>query len=222
MTENNMEDREGVIKYRLDHRFGPLPDSIDIRPINAWRTLLFRLGLIGQHPDKYHGLGYGNMSERLTLADNRGFLITGTQTGDLPILNPAHFAIVKSASAKQNRIQSSGPSQPSSEALTHASVYELMPKARAVIHVHCPEIWRNTLALQLPHTAAEIAYGTLDMAESVVQLFHSGQLDEQPIFSMLGHEDGIVVFSDSLATAAQILLMHLADALAIEQTGLAG
>lgn len=111
---------------------------------------------------------------------------------------------------------------PSSEALTHASVYSFMPNAQAVIHVHCPEIWRNTLELQLAYTGADIPYGTLEMAETVEQLFHSGQLNDQPIFSMLGHEDGIVAFADSLTAAAQIILTQLAKALIIEQSQHAG
>lgn len=221
MTDNSMGDREGVIKYSLDHHQTPLPASIDIRPINAWRSLLFRLGVIGQHPDKYHGLGYGNISERLG-TDTHSFLITGTQTGHLATLQREDFAIVESASAKHNSICSRGPSMPSSEALTHASVYSLRPSAKAVIHVHCPEIWHNTVALQLPHTGAEIPYGTLEMAETVEQLFHSGQLNNQPIFSMLGHEGGIVAFADSLSSATQIILLQLAKALTIEQSKHAG
>lgn len=221
MTENSMGDREGVIKYSLDYHQTPLPASIDIHPINAWRSLLFRLGLVGQHPDKYHGLGYGNISERLT-TNTHSFLITGTQTGHLATLNRNHFAMVESASAKHNSICSSGPCMPSSEALTHASVYSLLPSAQTVIHVHCPEIWRNTLALELPHTGAEIPYGTLEMAETVEQLFHSGQLNNRPIFSMLGHEDGIVAFADSFSSATQIILLQLAKALTIEQCKHAG
>jgi hypothetical protein len=35
---------------------------------------------------------------------------------------------------------------------------------------------------------------------------------------MLGHEDGIVAFGESLASAAMTLMTQLAKALAIEQT----
>jgi hypothetical protein len=62
----------------------------------------------------------------------------------------------------------------------------------------------------------------VEMAEAVAQLFSSGQLKPLPLFSMLGHEDGIVAFGDSLPTAATILITHLAKALAIEQTAFAG
>lgn len=219
--ENNLSEREGVIKYRLEHKQNPLSPAIDIGPINGWRSLFFRLGIIGQKPEKYHGLGYGNISQRLAPGQN-SFLISGTQTGHLAYLAPEHFAIVETASAKHNTIRSSGPSRPSSEALTHAGIYELAPSAQAVIHVHCPEIWRHTRPLGLPYTAADIAYGSIEMAEAVERLFGSGQLGRFPIFSMLGHEDGIVAFGDSLADAAQILLAQLAHALAIEQSPNAG
>lgn len=211
-----MSDLEGVIKYRLEHRQNELSPSIDIGPINGWRSLFFRLGIIGQTPDKYHGLGYGNISQRLAPGQN-SFLISGTQTGHLACLEREHFAIVDAASAKLNTIRSHGPSQPSSEALTHGSIYGLAPEAQAVIHVHCPEIWRYTRLLNLPCTQADIAYGSQEMTEAVEHLFSSGQLKNLPIFSMLGHEDGIVAFGESLAGAAQILLIQLAAALAVEQ-----
>lgn len=219
--KNNMNEQEGVIKYRLDHRHSCLPSAIDVSQINGWRGLLFRLGLIGQNPARYQGLGYGNLSQRL-VPGKPGFIISGTQTGHLARLTSEHFAIVNAASVKDNTLHSSGPSRPSSEALTHASVYQLAPKAQAVIHVHCPEIWRNTERLRLPYTGTEVAYGSIEMTEAVECLFASGRLANTPIFSMLGHEDGIVAFGDSLPAAAQTLLIQLANALAIEQSLVAG
>lgn len=212
-----MNEREGVIKYRLEHHPCDLANETGIREINAWRGLLFKLGLIGQSPEKYQGLGYGNISQRL-MPGEQAFLITGTQTGHLKQLEPAHFAVVETASPPDNTIISSGPCEPSSEALTHASVYLHEPDAQAVIHVHCPEIWRNSLALCLPHTRADIAYGSVEMALAVKKLFASGKLKDTPIFCMLGHEDGVVAFGASLREAAVTLLTLLASALAIEQS----
>lgn len=216
-----MNEREGVIKYRLEHRDCDLPSEIDISEINGWRSLLFRLKLIGQIPEKYNGLGYGNISQRLQ-PDSSRFLISGTQTGHIENLQSKHFAIVESASPIHNTIRSSGPSKPSSEALTHASIYLHEPNVKAVIHIHCPELWHNTESLRLPHTRADIAYGSVEMAEAVEQLFISGQLKQLPLFSMLGHEDGIVAFGESLTNASIPLITQLAQALAIEQTTHAG
>lgn len=219
---NLNSELEGVIKYHLDHRLGELPHSVDISRINAWRSVLFKLKLIGQSTEKYNGLGYGNISERLRGRGAPGFLISGTQTGHLPQLAPQHFAMVEAASPKHNSIISSGPSQPSSEALTHASVYLHDKRAEAVIHVHSPELWHNTKMLGLPYIPANIAYGSVEMAEAVAYLFASGQLNKLPLFSMLGHEDGVVAFGESITSAAMTLITQFAKALTIEQMPSAG
>lgn len=211
-----MAEQEGVIKYQLRHDDCALPATIDTAQLNAWRSLLYKLELIGQRADKYGGLGYGNISRRLN-AGEQAFLITGTQTGQLPNLLAQHFAVVVAAEPLLNQLQSQGPSRPSSEALTHASVYRHQPAANAVIHVHSPVLWRHTKTLELPSIAEEIAYGTVAMANAVETLLKSGQLDRLSLFSMLGHEDGIVCFGRHLDEAATILLTQLARAIAIEQ-----
>jgi len=210
-----MNEQEGVIKYRLEHHYCALDITTVIGSVNAWRTILFKLKLIGQSPARYGGLGYGNISQRLR-PDEMRFLVSGTQTGHLDHLKPEQFAIVDWASPIDNIIHSNGPCKPSSEALTHASVYLNSPSTQAVIHVHCPEIWRNTDKLQLPHTVADIAYGTAEMAKAVEDLVASDQLKTVPLFSMLGHEDGIVAFGETLENAAITLLTQFANAIAIE------
>ncbi|MBS3963971.1 MAG: class II aldolase/adducin family protein [Methylomonas sp.] len=210
-----MSDSEGVIKYRLTHRTEATDAALDIVEIDAWRALFHRLGLIGQTADRYDGLGFGNISMRL-LGSQGLFLITGSQTGHLPRLSRSDFTQVLAASPAANYLESQGPCQPSSEALTHAAVYLQAPTANAVIHVHSPEIWRNTLGLGLPHTSGAIAYGTVTMASAVQGLFKAGDIGETGVFSMLGHEDGIVAIGPSLADAGLCLLKTLAAALAIE------
>lgn len=210
-----MEEREGVIKYRLEHQQQALSAEFDLNELNAWRTVFYRLKLIGMIPEKYQGLGFGNISRRLVPAGGQ-FLISGTQTGHLAELGKQDYVLIQSASPQQNSIQSCGLRKPSSEALTHAGVYQQSPAIQAVIHVHSPELWRNTLAMHLPHTGADIPYGTPEMAAAVAELFSSGQLNDLQIFSMLGHEDGIIAYGNSLAEAAALLIAHFAKALTIE------
>lgn len=213
-----MSEREGVIKYHLYHQPIDLPDSIDIAELNAWRTLFYQLQLIGQLPEKYHGLGFGNISRRLVPGSEQ-FVISGTQTGHLPSLKSQHYALIQAASTQHNSIQSIGLCAPSSEALTHACVYQQDPAIEAVIHVHSPELWHQTLALRLPHTEADIPYGTPEMAQAVRNLFASGQLDYLHLFSMLGHEDGVVAFGSSLTAAATLLIAQLVKAQTVERAG---
>lgn len=211
-----MKELEGVIKYRLSHTQQPIDPALSLTGINAWRTVLFRLGLIGQRADKYDNLGFGNISQRLEPGSGQ-FIISGTQTGHIEHLRPEHYCLVTEAEPEKNRIQSLGLRQPSSESLTHASVYAQNPAIQAVIHVHSPEIWRHTKALNLPHIPADIPYGTVETAMAVEHLFQSGGLRQTSLFTMLGHEDGVVSFGGTLQEAALELIKHLSLALAIEQ-----
>jgi L-ribulose-5-phosphate 4-epimerase len=212
-----MSEMEGVIKYHLNHQHKPLPANINLNPLNAWRSVLYRLQLIGQNPAKYDGLGYGNISQRLAL-NSSAFVISGTQTGHLAKLSLNDYALIDSASVEQNQINSSGLTAPSSEALTHVGVYQQEASPQAVIHVHSPEIWRQTLALNLPHTKAEIAYGSTEMAQAVKALLNSEQVRQLPLFTMLGHEDGVVAWGATLEQAAAVLIQQLANAIALEQS----
>ena len=85
-----MDNREGVIKFNLDFRAGPAPAQHEVAELNRWRQRLYALGLVGQDPARYEGLGFGNVSVRCP----GGFLVSGTQTGGLETLGPQHYARV--------------------------------------------------------------------------------------------------------------------------------
>jgi len=211
-----MNTQDGVIKYQLHHTQKNVADKFSLAEINAWRTVVFRLGLIGRIPGKYGDCGFGNISQRLA-ADSDQFIISGTQTGHLESLNIDQYCLIVKAEPKENRIHSCGLCQPSSESMTHASIYAQASEIQAIIHVHSPEIWHNTTALHLPHTAADIPYGTVAMANAVEQLFQSGRLKQSALFSMLGHEDGVMAFGRNMEAAAWVLIKYLALAISIEQ-----
>ncbi len=204
-----MSEQEGVIKYQCQHTQQTLSLSPLSTEINAWRSIFCQLQMMGQDQNRYDGYGFGNISRR----DNtKGFVITGTQTGHLAYLKPEHYALVTSVCLANNQIHSQGQCKPSSEALTHASVYTQNKTIQAVVHVHCPEIWRHTHTLKLAHTAKNIAYGTPEMANAVMDLVQQNQ----GIFTMLGHKDGVITFGETLAHASEILIRQFANALKIE------
>ena len=211
-----MKDQEGVIKYQLKHTQQPIIEKISLSEINVWRTIIFRLGLIGQDPERYGNLGFGNISQRLNPQSSQ-FVISGSQTGHIEHLSPEHYCLVVKADPQKNWIQSCGLNKPSSESLTHASIYAQDSNINAVIHVHSPEIWNNTAALNLPHISAGIPYGTVEMAIAVEQLFQSGDLQRTSLFTMLGHEDGVVSFGINMQEAAWELIKCLSLAIGILQ-----
>ncbi len=211
-----MKEQEGVIKYQLEHTQKPMNETFSFNEISAWRTVIFRLGLIGQDPDRYNNLGFGNISQRLNLQSSQ-FIISGSQTGHIEQLSPEHYCLVVKADPKKNRIQSCGLHKPSSESLTHASIYAQDSAIQAVIHVHSPEIWNNTTAINLPHISADIPYGTVDMAIAVEQLFQSNHLQKNSLFTMLGHKDGVVAFGDNMQEAVWTLIKYLSLSISMEQ-----
>lgn len=206
-------EAEGVIKYRLRHRASPPLPWETIAELDGWRGILHRIGLIGQDPGRYGGVGFGNVSRRL--GDGR-FLITGSQTGHLATLGAQHYVTVERCDIAANTIQSHGPLPPSSEAMTHAACYAASPAIGWVMHVHCPELWRNASRLDLPVTPPEIGYGTPEMAEAVARL--AGHHPLPLLVAMGGHEDGIIACGATAAETGCVLIRALADAQSPSQT----
>lgn len=209
---------EGVIKFALDFTPAPpLPAEV-LRELDAWRTLLVRLGVLGQDPARYDGFGFGNVSRRLPPYDapptHRPFVITASQTGHLPTLAPRHYTLVRRCLPAENRVEAEGPLAPSSECLTHGTLYDLDAALRFVMHGHAPTLWRQAAALGLPATHPGVPYGSPEMAAEVERLFRETDAPARRLFVMAGHEDGFVVFGQTAAEAGAALVTALAEALA--------
>lgn len=206
---------EGITKFDLAFTpSAPLPAG-RLRAAIVWRNILWRLGLVGQDPTRYGGVGYGNVSQRLGKAREPCFAITGTQTGALPGIGADHFGIVTACDLRTNRVHAEGPIAPSSESLTHAMLYRIDASVRYVFHVHSPEIWRARTALKLPATATAIPYGTAAMGAEVRRLKCSGAFVRRRIVVMTGHEDGVIAFGRSADQAGTVLLRTLVKAMSI-------
>ena len=207
---------EGVIKFDLKFTPEPPLPPEDLREINAWRRILHLLGLTGQDPERYDGLGYGNISRLLEPFDapapRRMFVISGTQTGGLRDLNEEHYALVTECEPERNRVVAEGPIRPSSEALTHGALYQADSSLRFIMHVHSPEIWRRARELGVPLTDEKAAYGTPDMAAEVRRVLGEPSVRDGRIFAMGGHEDGLVAFGRTAEEAGTVLVNLLARA----------
>jgi hypothetical protein len=208
-----LTEEEGAIKFDLQFNAAE-PVSMEILyELNKWRSILWKHKLIGQDPGRYEGYGFGNVSQRIAPFDaecgKRAFVISGTQTGELEELDNNHYAIVTAWDTAHNQVIASGPVKPSSESLTHAMIYNLDNELRAVLHVHSPDIWKTAADHGIPVTDASIEYGTPEMALEVHRLFTETNVRQSRIFSMGGHEDGIVSFGHNVEQAGQALLQAL-------------
>ncbi|MBI5591889.1 MAG: class II aldolase/adducin family protein [Deltaproteobacteria bacterium] len=206
--------REGVVQFNLTFLpADPLPEAM-LRSLNAWRQILHRIGLIGQEPHRYGGLGFGNVSIRLESGNPDSFIISGTQTGSMDRLFPEHYALVKTFDPATNSVVAEGVVRPSSESLTHGSLYRVSSAIGAVIHAHSPEIWAQAESIGIPVTHRDVRYGTPAMADEVCRLFQNTPVNILKIFAMGGHEDGIVSFGSSIEEAGLTIVRYLALATA--------
>ncbi len=194
---------EGVIKFNCHWQPGMLPAGIDVTALLQTRNELFRLGLIGF--DKTEKVGFGNISTRV---DDNQFIISGTQTGHVAQLSENELSLVTGTAITANTVFCSGPAKASSESMTHAAIYQLIPAANAVIHIHHNGLWKK-LKHHLPTTKADIGYGTQDMANEIERLLKENDLLTHKLLVMAGHQDGIISFGDTMEAAKAALLMHL-------------
>jgi len=195
---------DGVIKYNFNFQASkPLPNSL-FSKIESVRERLFALNLIGVTDE---GIGFGNISERLT---KDSFVITGTQTGALSKLQGEHYALIEAYNDKEFYLKSSGVIKPSSEALTHGTIYNLSSEIGGVIHIHSKEIWNFMLKQDYLKTK-DVEYGTEEMIDEVNRIFSAINSLDNPKFAMAGHEDGIMIFGETLLQAELSLYFILND-----------
>jgi len=209
---------EGVIKFAAAHTVSS-PDAKHAAlacQLIAWREIMARLNLVGQDPERYDGAGYGNLSARVgprgVGRGRRSFLITGTQTSGLAAIGLESLCLVSRYWPGDNRVESAGPCEPSSESLTHAAIYDLSPALRFVFHAHAPVIWRRAESLRLPTTDPAVEYGTPEMAAEVGRLYRSTALPELRCLAMGGHADGVITFGRTANEAGRAMMSALAQA----------
>lgn len=192
---------EGYIKYESHWNPGPATHVEAARELDSWRRPLFEAGLIGEYADLR--IGYGNLSVRR--GSGNLFLITGTQTGHLPVTNEQHYSLVTDCDVRGNVVRCSGPIQASSESMTHGAIYALGDAIGAVVHVHSAALWNRHLG-KLPTTDPEVAYGTPDMARELDRLYRLAGFREAGVAVLAGHDEGLISFGTSLEEAATRVL----------------
>ena len=185
---------EGYIKFNCHWEMLPLENNELIKELIHSRQILYNKKLIGVLED---GIGYGNISMRIPGTDN--FIITGSATGNEPIINENHISLVTSYDIKKNQVECCGMVKASSESLTHAAIYLSPFNINAVVHTHHKAIWQKYID-KLPTTAKNAAYGTPEMAAEIVKIIMKPGRKEFVII-MGGHEDGIITFGKNLDAA---------------------
>jgi L-ribulose-5-phosphate 4-epimerase len=193
---------EGYIKFKASWERCPALPIRFIRELNQWRQKLYQLNLIGAYAD---GIGFGNISRRFGRTDQ--FIISGSGTGTLEILNINHYSLVTYIDVKHNRLECNGPVIASSESMSHGVIYRECPTVNGIIHVHHKSLWQK-LRHKVPTTGKDVAYGTPELAYEIIRLLEETDLRDRKIIVTDGHEEGIFTFGESLDEAGEILLEY--------------
>ncbi len=194
---------DGIIKYNFEFkRSAPLDKSL-WQDIEEVRERLYALKLIGIKD----GIGYGNISQRV---NKNSFVITGTQTGHLSSLTDKDYSLIEEFDDEKFYLRSSGAAKPSSEALTHATIYNLSDDIKAVIHIHSKKLWDFMMENDYKKTE-NVPYGSKEMIDEVKRIYKNENPFLNPKFVMSGHEEGIISFGRSLKEAEMTLLEVVAS-----------
>ncbi len=193
-------EQEGVIKYRQNWRVCVDFPADDIASLVAYRNMCFDRHWIGF--DETYQVGFGNISMRYR--HHKQFFISASQTGHIPELDAGHFSFISHYDIPQNTINCIGLFKASSESLTHAAVYELSERIRAVIHIHNKTLWEKHIH-HIPTTHPNVEYGTPEMAQEVQRLFDSKAITDTGVLIMGGHEDGIIAWGENFEVAFELL-----------------
>jgi ribulose-5-phosphate 4-epimerase/fuculose-1-phosphate aldolase len=199
-----MSQEEGVVKYSLEFTKTQSCAFEDIKEIEQTRKDLYTLGLVGAYPD---GIGFGNISQKESGSSD--FFITGTQTGHLENLQAQDYALVEKVDFKTFTTYASGASKPSSEAVTHACIYDLDENINAVIHVHNEKLWRYMLEGDYISTS-DVEYGSLEMVKDIQDIYKNLNPLDSGAFVMKGHFEGVFVFGKNIQEAKVVLYQILA------------
>ena len=192
-----MKEREGVVKFHLEHVDAPLPSNPALAALMRLRDTLRKQGLVGVNEQ---GVGYGNVSIR---HDADRFIISGTNTGRFFQLPQDGYCLVDGCDLRANRVRSQGPVAASAESLTHYAVYAVNPEIGCVIHVHSSALFERLLHGDVPSTPEDVPYGTPAMAESVrviASTMSSG------VIVMAGHDEGLLALGKDCQTAHAVLM----------------
>lgn len=225
VQECSASKEEGVIRFTSRHVVRPLvqavaetfPECSPIFPhllekLDAARSALRKRGLIGVSPQ---GVGYGNISARIGSA---AFVITGSGTGGMEHPGENGYALVREFSPENNRVESSGPIRPSSEAMTHGAIYAAQPKASCVVHIHHRPLFMQLVQKGIT-TPADAAYGTPELS-AAVRALAAGLPLGRCLFAALGHADGVFCYAASIAEALELVVRAVDQTLSSDRSSI--
>lgn len=141
---------------------------------------------------------YGNLSYRIE-NDKCRFMITCSGAVLAAGMDPDEFTSVENVDIDRSIIYARGIYEPSSESYLHYLIYKSRPELKAIFHGHNQDIIDSTDRLSLPCTKVYRDYGTLDLAESVIDI-----LADHDFIIIKDH--GFLALGETMQSAGDICL----------------
>ncbi len=188
-----MEGKKVSPKFRTEFISDGIPDDPRIEELKNWCLEFEKCGLM----PAYDGGSFGNLSFR---TKENEFIITASG-----IKHPSSVeSFVRVSSVDENKmiVLAHGRKQPSSESILHYMIYREKKDINAIFHGHCEDILKAAAELGLPTTSSEEAYGTVELAKSVLDV-----LNGHKFVIMKGH--GFISLGKNMDEAGKLALKHL-------------
>jgi L-fuculose-phosphate aldolase len=187
-----MEKYQGV-KFNYRQIGDSFPSDRRLATLNRWAYLFSQLGLTPIHADG----AYGNQSFRTGPAS---FVITRSGMTPTEQLTAENFSHIAGFEPSTNTFLTEGGAIPSSESLLHDALYKVLPDINAILHGHSQLLNTYAAALDIPVTRTFHPYGTLELAESAVEL-----MDGTLRFFIL-KDHGFVALGEDIDSAGKLTL----------------
>ncbi len=191
------QETDGYIKFNYTwQKAKALSSSTATAQLKKYRSFFWQKKLIGRNQQ---GVGFGNISYRV----KKGFIISGNATGGYKYLNNKHFALVYGWDYQKNHITCQGATVASSESLSHAAVYDCLPKVQVVVHIHNLLLWKKHLN-KIPTTSPIATYGTPAISQEIKKILNK---KNEPIGALVmgGHKEGLLIYGQSFTDIKTVL-----------------
>jgi L-fuculose-phosphate aldolase len=138
-----------------------IPENGEVSRLKKWCQCFADLDLAPQRENAYAG--------NLSIRAEHGFIITAAGA-DLGSLGEDELVRVIDINRDHHSVTVYGKREPSSESFLHHAIYTARPRVHAVFHGHDELVLRYGQTMHLPVTAREQPYGTLELADEMLQV----------------------------------------------------
>lgn len=150
------------VKFKIEFISGEIPNEKEIEELKHWCNQFHKNNLTSPMA----GASTGNLSFR----KEDDFIITGTSLKTKENLTNESFVRVINYDVYKNTFYVEGVMEPSSESIMHYLIYNTRDDVNAIFHGHDASIMKNAEKLKLPITKEEQTPGTIEFANSVLDV----------------------------------------------------